>query len=126
MDWIAREEQLRNLALDILGVERKQSPGGSFSWPSQEAIRYGYHCRMLKHHPDRNPDDPRAQDIAALINEAFGLLSGKSVTPTLLLDETLVQLVLKNPVGPLDDVPTYREWLLQQFCNVEDKSIWTY
>ncbi len=105
MDWIAREEQLRNLALDILGVERKQSPGGSFSWPSQEAIRYGYHCRMLKHHPDRNPDDPRAQDIAALINEAFGLLSGKSVTPTLLLDETLVQLVLKNPVGPLDDVP---------------------
>ncbi len=126
MDWIEREKQLRLRALEILGVERKESPGGSLSWPSQEAIRYGYHCRMLKHHPDHNPEEPRAQDIAALINEAFGLLSGKRVTPTLLLDEALVQLVLDNPVGPLDNVPTYREWLLQQFCNVEEKSIWTY
>ena len=81
---------------------------------------------MLKHHPDRNPDEPYAQDIAALLNEAYGLLTGKRVTPTLLLDEALVQLVLDNPVGPLDNVPTYREWLLQQFCNVEEKSIWTY
>ncbi len=81
---------------------------------------------MLKHHPDRNPGNPQAHDVAALLNEAYALLSGKSTGHKVLLleDEALVRVLADAPVSPLDNVPTYEQWLREQFYDVTATSIW--
>ncbi|MDY7000200.1 MAG: J domain-containing protein [Thermodesulfobacteriota bacterium] len=101
----------------VLGVPGDADP---------DKIRYAYHCRMLKHHPDRNPNDPLAHEATALVGEAYAVVKGKIITPSLLLNEKLVRTLLENPVTELDDVPTYDEWLKDRFLNISGKSIWAY
>ena len=122
--FISREAMLRKRALDVLGFSVPQ--GGPPPFPDKRELQYRYHCRMLKHHPDRAPHDAGAHDVAACINEAFALLSGRRVQATLLLDDALVQRLVDDPVTPLDGAPTYREWLETQFYEIENKSIWSW
>jgi len=42
---------------------------------SAEEIKKAYRALALKHHPDRNPDDPAAEDKLKGINEAYAVLS---------------------------------------------------
>ena len=108
---------LRKRAGAVLGVPGDADP---------DEIRYAYYCRMLKHHPDRNPNDPLAHEASALVGEAYAVATGKITTPSLLLNDELVQTLLKDPVTELDEVPTYDEWLKGRFLNVSEKSIWAY
>jgi len=123
-DFFIRETALRARALSVLGFRFPDD--GPPPVPDRRELRYRYHCRMLKHHPDANRGSEASHLTATLINEAFALLSGRPVTPALLLDETLVQTLLDDPVTPLDGVPSYEEWLKEQFLDVENKSIWSY
>ncbi len=123
-DYVTREKLLRHRALAVLGLDTPRSGGGSL--PDRRELHYSYHCRMLKHHPDRTPDEPRSHEIAALINEAYALLTGRRVQATLLLDEALVRQLVEDPVTPLDKVPSYEQWLKERFLNVEHTSIWAY
>ena len=108
---------LRKRAQAVLGVREDADP---------DQIRYAYYCRMLKHHPDRNPNDPLAHEATALVGEAYAVVTGKIITPSLLLNEELVRILLEDPVTELDEVPTYDEWLKSRFLNVSGKSIWAY
>ncbi len=119
MDWITRDMELRARALQVLGAGEDDGP---------RKLRYSFHLRMMACHPDRNPRLERAQDLAALVNEAFMLLTGKRNDAPLLQNDGLVQLMLdKDPESliPLD-APTYEEWLKDQFVNMDGKSIWAY
>lgn len=40
-----------------------------------DAVRKAYRLAAQRHHPDRHPGDPRAQDRMASINEAYAVLS---------------------------------------------------
>jgi len=108
---------LQKRAGAVLGVPGDADP---------DQIRYAYYCRMLKHHPDRNPNDPLAHEAAALVGEAYAVATGKTVAPSLLLDDKLVQSLLDDPVTEMDEVPTYDEWLKGRFLNISGKSIWAY
>lgn len=123
-DFFSRETALRGRALAVLGFD--VSPDGPPPLPDRRELRYRYHCRMLKHHPDANMQSEASHRAAMLINEAFALLSGRIVQPSLLLDDALVQSLLDDPVTPLDGVPSYDDWLKEQFFNVDGKSIWSY
>ena len=115
-----KEMALRERALALLGVCEKEDPA------EKNALRYGYYCRMKKHHPDTHPGDPEAHRATALIGEAYAYATHKTQKTHLLEDDALVQSLLDDPVTPLDDLPTYEEWLKQQFYNVSERSIWTY
>jgi hypothetical protein len=126
MDYVSREAALRARALAVLGFACPSDKSPLL--PEKRELHYRYHCRMLRHHPDRNPGDARAHDIAALLNEAFALLSGKAMGRgvSLLEDEVLVRCITDAPVSSLDNVPTYEQWLRDQFYDVRAKSIWSY
>lgn len=51
---------------EVLGVAREASC---------EEIRKAYKREALKHHPDRNPDNPEAESAFKVVNEAFQVLS---------------------------------------------------
>lgn len=51
---------------DILGVSRQAGP---------EEIKKAYRRLAIKHHPDRNPDDRKAEERFKEINEAYAVLS---------------------------------------------------
>lgn len=51
---------------DLLGVERSATP---------DELKQAYRKAALKHHPDRNPDDPHAEATFKKINEAYSVLS---------------------------------------------------
>lgn len=117
-DPLHRDRQLRARALALLGLDEDQGP------PGENRIRHGFHCRMLKHHPDRNPEDPHSHEISALLSEAFALAMGRRVRICLLENDALVQSLLNDPVSPLDNAPTYEEWLKERFYDLEHKSLW--
>lgn len=50
----------------VLGVTKSASP---------EEIKKSYRKLALEHHPDRNPDDPEAENKLKGINEAYSVLS---------------------------------------------------
>jgi molecular chaperone DnaJ len=50
----------------ILGVERASSP---------DAIKKAYRKKALQYHPDRNPDDKKAEDMFKKVSEAYEVLS---------------------------------------------------
>jgi hypothetical protein len=122
MDWFfSRELALRERAMAVLGLD----PAAQDGPPERSRVQYAYHCAMLRHHPDRNPGDSGAHARAALCNEACALLMGRPVTPSLLRDDALAQSVMDDPVTPLDAVPSYEEWLHEQFYDVDNRSIWS-
>jgi molecular chaperone DnaJ/curved DNA-binding protein len=53
---------------DILGVDEDAS---------KEEIKKAYRTLARKHHPDRNPDDPNAEDKFKEIQKAYSILSDK-------------------------------------------------
>ncbi|THB69276.1 MAG: molecular chaperone DnaJ [Desulfovibrio sp.] len=107
-------------ALRILGLDPQQIQ------PEENRIKYAFHCQMLAHHPDRNPGNPRAHDFAALLAEARNIALGQAETPYLILQDDVVEAFLQEPVEPLIDAPTYEEWLMERFLDLDGKSIWTY
>ncbi len=42
---------------------------------TEEEIRKSYRKMAMQHHPDRNPDNPRAEEIFIEITEAYGVLT---------------------------------------------------
>lgn len=40
-----------------------------------EVIRAAYKTLMQKHHPDRHPEDPEAERVVRLLNEAYAVLN---------------------------------------------------
>ena len=42
---------------------------------TEEEIRKSYRQMAMQHHPDRNPDNPRAEEIFIEVTEAYGVLS---------------------------------------------------
>lgn len=51
---------------DVLGVERDAS---------QAAIKRAYYRMAVRYHPDKNPDDPHAEEMFKKISEAYQILS---------------------------------------------------
>ena len=51
---------------DILGVNRDAS---------EEEIKKAYRKLAMKHHPDRNPDNPKAEEHFKEAKEAYEILS---------------------------------------------------
>ena len=102
------------LAAEILDVEISAA---------RSRIRYAYYRMMKRHHPDLNNGDPRADRLAALINEAKDLLLGRIRSPTLLKDASLVSEVMNRPVSE-EDVLSYEEWIRSRFYDMEHSSIW--
>jgi DnaJ-class molecular chaperone with C-terminal Zn finger domain len=51
---------------DVLGVDEDAS---------QEEIKKTYRTLARKHHPDRNPDDPNAEETFKEIQKAYSVLS---------------------------------------------------
>lgn len=99
----------------VLGVGEETDP---------RRIRYAYYRRMFLHRPDRNPDTPDAHLIASLLNEACGLLLGRSPTVQLLKDKELINLALDSPLEAVPGMLTYEEWLQERFYDVSTGSIW--
>lgn len=114
---LIEDEVLRMRALAVLDVSEDDD---------ETRIKYAYYRRMFKHHPDKNPDDPDAHEIAALVGEAYALLMGREVKPVLLKNTDLVSKAAQTPVTDLDGVMTYDEWLKNQFYNLDQGSIWSY
>lgn len=54
---------------DILGVSKNAS---------QSEIKSSYRKLALKHHPDRNPNDPTAEERFKEVTEAYGILSDEA------------------------------------------------
>lgn len=102
------------LASEILGVD---------IGATKQEIQYGYYCKMLQYHPDRNGGDLQANRLAALINEAKNVLLGKDANPTLLKDQELIADLMKRPVSD-DEVLSYEEWLKKRFYHMEQCSVW--
>jgi molecular chaperone DnaJ len=51
---------------EVLGVNRDAS---------EEAIKKAYRKRAMKHHPDRNPDNPKSEELFKEAKEAYEVLS---------------------------------------------------
>ena len=51
---------------EMLGVNRDAD---------EEAIKNAYRRLAMKHHPDRNPDDPKAEELFKEANEAYEILA---------------------------------------------------
>jgi hypothetical protein len=102
------------LAAQIIGVELGAP---------RPHVQYGYYRLMVHYHPDRNPNDARAERLAALINEAKDFLLGRETTPTLLRDRELVAELMGQPVSD-QGVLSYEDWLKERFFNMEQCSIW--
>ncbi|NLI82285.1 MAG: J domain-containing protein [Deltaproteobacteria bacterium] len=112
---ILEEQVLLERARRVLGIE------GAVG---KDEIRYAYYRRMLQFHPDRHPENPQAHEMTALINEAFGLLTGRRSDALLLRKDSLLERIVKSPVSGLEGVLSYEEWVKTQFYNMEEKSIW--
>lgn len=122
-DFYTREKALRKRALAVLGFTEEE---GRLPLPDRRELLYRYHCRMLAYHPDVTADAPHSNAFAALINEAFALLAGRRVQPTLLRNDSIVELFLQTKPDPLQDVPSYEQWLQEHFFDMETNSIWSY
>ncbi len=110
-----REEALFDRARQVLGV----TPG-----TDEDRIRYAYYRRMFAVHPDRNPEDPCAHKMTALVNEAFALLTGKRDDALLLMEDALVATITGTVATQAEGVLSYEEWVQQQFYDLEGKSIY--
>ena len=104
-------------ARHILGVDAETGP---------QRVKYAYYRIMTLYHPDKNPDIPRAHELAALAAEAYALVTGRSSRFGLLADEELVRTLMGRESTHLDGVMTYEEWLKDQFYNMDESSIWSY
>src|SRR5947208_17165160 len=51
---------------EVLGVNRDAD---------EEAIKKAYRRLAMKHHPDRNPDDPKAEELFKEAKEAYEILA---------------------------------------------------
>jgi len=56
---------------DVLGVNRDAS---------DEDIKKAYRKLAMKHHPDRNPDNPKAEEAFKEAKEAYEILSDEKKT----------------------------------------------
>jgi len=73
---IERKIRAKQIACQILGVEEGVSPG---------ELKRAWRSLTMKHHPDRNPDDPDAGKKLAAINCAYNFLTrGESCDEVLL------------------------------------------
>ncbi len=61
------EREARRVAAEILGVPNEPDP---------EEVRKAWRQRCKEYHPDRNRDDPQAQQRFILLECAYRLLSG--------------------------------------------------
>ena len=107
---ILKYTEIKNRARTVLGISKNDD---------LSRIKYARSCMILKHHPDRNQENPHAEEVTALINEAYSLIIGKIDNPTLLENDSLVALVTENPITHLDNIPTYEEWLRNHFYDKE-------
>jgi len=114
---VLREEVLIQRAMMVLGIQPGARP---------QEIKYAYYRSMFQHHPDRNPHDPNAHGMAALIGEAYQILTGRVEKSILLQRDDLVALVSSRSVETMEGLLSYEEWLKKQFYDEENKSIWTY
>lgn len=112
---VLKEEALIERAKMVLGIQ---------SGADQREIKYAYYRCMFEHHPDRNPNNPQAHRMAALIGEAYRVLMGRSEKPVFLSEDELIALMTNRPVGAVEGLLSYEDWLRQQFYNEGDKSIW--
>ncbi len=110
-----REEALFDRARQVLGVT---------SETDEDRIRYAYYRRMFAVHPDRNPDDPSAHEMTALINKAFALLTGKRNDALLLMQDALVTSIAETKVTETEGLLSYEEWIKERFYDLEGKSIY--
>ena len=92
MEFLQQEQAMLLRAREILGVDADTEP---------QRIKYAYYRVMTLYHPDINPDIPRAQELAALTADAYALVTGRSSSFGLLVDEELVQTLLGRDYTPL-------------------------
>lgn len=107
-------------------TKRAMAVMGTDSETDESALKYAYYRLMFQYHPDRNPDNALSHEITALVSEAFQVLSGKNINPSLLKRDDLVAFVSGKPETEIEGMMTYSEWLKHQFYNMEGKSIWSY
>ena len=100
-----REDEISNRARAILGID------GDFT---DDERKYGYWSMSKKYYPDKHPDNPNAHELFQLVNEANQWVKGEEKNPTLLKMDKLVEILTQNPVTPLDNIPTYDEWIIQK------------
>lgn len=85
---------------DVLGVDREAS---------QEEIKQAYRRAAMEHHPDRNPDDPDAEDRFKEAAEAYSVLGD---------EDRRRRYDRFGEAGVRDDGPRFEEDLFGDFADI--------
>lgn len=72
MEWVERQAMAKRDFYDVLGVARDAS---------EADIKKAYRRLAMKHHPDRNPDDAKAEAAFKEAKEAYEILSDSQKRP---------------------------------------------
>lgn len=117
----SRSLEIRQRALAILNVH---SP-----W-DQDEIKQNFRRQIRLVNPN-GPDRLREcvpgydnSEIARLLIQAYGHLTGRSCPTTMLENDDLVGLLLGGNITPMDRTTTYEEWNALQYYDQFRKSIW--
>jgi hypothetical protein len=113
--------EIRDRALGVLGVT---------SVYDTEQIRRNFLRQIRLVHPDgpnrhrRNVPGYDNTEIARLLIQAYGLLTGRHTPTTMLEDDTLLGALLDGHITPMAETVSYDQWQADRFYDQFRHSVW--